>query len=454
MAKPIDLKTLAADALDWIRSRKEPGLEAELYLTRGEERSIELRHGELDGVQQSSEDGVGLRLLRDGRMGFASAGGASFEAVKTLYERALPQLAHLEADPNKAFAAPPGPALDDEALAKTLWDETLFTEDWDAILPRLRDLESRTRAGDKRIEQILRTGYGESRAEAVVASTQGVLTWERGGSASVGLSAMCGDESDLQVGSAYQAARSKAALDFPRVAREAAERTVALLGAKKLPGGRRDVVFDPWISGEFLELISSLLSADQVQRGKSLLAGRMGKKVASPLVTFVDDPRMPGGGASCQYDDEGLPTRRKVMIDQGVVKEFFYDVYTAGKDGRESNASAGRGSFKGLPGPGCANFFLAAGKTPRAELLKTTKDGILVLDVMGMHMADPISGEFSVGVSGIAIRGGELAEPVKSGMLAGNVIELMERIDCVADDLTFYGGMGAPTFRVKDMNVA
>ncbi len=449
-----DLKALAADALDWIRKRGEPGLEAELYLTRAEERSLELRDGALDGIQQSSEDGVGLRLLRDGRMGFASAGGASLDAVKRLYERALPQLRYLESDPSKAFAVPPGPPLADEALARTLWDEELFREDWDAILPRLKDLEAQTRARDKRIDSILRTGYGESRAEAVVASTRGVLTWERGGSASVGLSALCSDEGDLQVGSSFQSTRRKADLDLARVAREAADRTVVLLGAKKLPGARRDVVFDPWISGEFLELISSLLCADQVQRGKSLLAGRLGKRVASELLTFVDDPRMPGGGASCQYDDEGLPTRRKVMIDKGVVSEFFYDVYTANKDARPSNASAGRGSFKGLPGPGCSNFYLAAGATPREKLISSTKNGILVLDVMGMHMADPISGEFSVGVSGVAIRDGALAEPVKSAMISGNLIELMERVDCVADDLTFYGSMGAPTFRVKDMNVA
>lgn len=449
-----DLEKLASDALEWLRGRKEPGLEAELYLTRGEERSIELRDGKLDGIQQSSEDGVGLRLLRDGHLAFASAGGASLKAVQKLYERALPQLRHLERDANKTFAHPPGPVITDESLASTLWDETLFRDDWDKILPRLQELEAKTKARDKRIESVLRAGYGESRAEAVVASTRGVMTWERGASASVGLSALCGDEADMQVGSAFQSERRKSALDWDRVARDAADRTVAMLGAKKLPGGKRDVVFDPWISGEFLELIASLLCADQVQRGKSLLAGRMGQRVASELVTFIDDPRMPGGGASCQFDDEGLPTHRKVMVDKGVVSEFFYDVYTANKDGRVSNASAGRGSFKGLPGPGCSNFYLAAGRTPREKLISTTKDGILVLDVMGMHMADPISGEFSVGVSGIAIRDGAMAEPVKSAMISGNVVELMRSIDCVASDLTFYGSMGAPTFRVKDLNVA
>lgn len=448
-----DLRSLAAAALDWIRSRGEKGLEAELYLSRGEERGVELRDGKLDGISQSASEGVGLRLSRDGRMAFASAGGLSLSAVQQLYARALPQLPYLEPDAAKTLPEPRRGGEDAE-LAASLWDDALFREDWGLVLPRLEEMQKAALAFDKRISSVLRVGYGETRGEAVVASTRGVLTFERGGSASVGLSALCEEDGELQVGSSFQSARRKGGLDHAKVAREAAERTVALLGSKKLPGGRRDVLFDPWVSGEFLELISSLLCADQIQRGKSLLAGKLGQKVASDLLTFVDDPCLPGGAGSSLWDDEGLPTSRKVVIEKGVVKEFFYDAYTANKEGRPSNACAGRGSYKGLPGPGSSNFFLAAGATPREELLSGTKDGILVLDVMGMHMADPISGEFSVGVSGLSIKDGRLGHPVKSAMISGNVVELMKSVDAVGDDLTFYGAMGAPTFRVREMNVA
>jgi PmbA protein len=171
-------------------------------------------------------------------------------------------------------------------------------------------------------------------------------------------------------------------------------------------------------------------------------------------VTFVDDPRRPAGMASSLFDDEGCPTRKKVMIENGVVREYFYDAYTANREGRASNACAGRGSYRGLPSPGSSNFYLAPGKTKREELMAQTKDGLLVLDIMGMHMADPISGEFSVGVSGLAVSGGAATHPVKSAMISGNLVELLDRVDLVADDLTFYGSLGAPTFRVSSMTVA
>lgn len=446
-----DLKALAGEALDWIR-RQAPGVEAEVYLSRGEERSLELREGELDGVQQSASEGAGLRLLAGDRMAFASAGGLSLEALQALYRRAAAQLPYVEPDKFRNLPAPAAAAADGK-LAASLWDESLFTQSWDAVLPRLRAMESEALA-EKRVAGVVRAGYSESRGEVVVANTRGVMSLERGGSCSVGLSTLSRAGDETQVGSAFQSSRRAAALDFARVGRESAARTVALLGSRKLPGGRRAVLFDPWSAGELLELIASLLCADQVQRGKSLLAGKLGARVGSDLVTLIDDPRLEAGLASSLYDDEGVPTGRRVAIDKGVVREFFYDSYTAARDGRPDNGCAGRGSFKGLPSPGSSNFYLQPGPSSRQALLEDTRDGILVLEIMGMHMADPISGEFSVGVSGLAVKDGATAFPVKNAMISGNLVELLGRVDAVASDLTFHGSIGAPTFRVADMNVA
>lgn len=447
-----DLKTLAAESLAWI-TKKAPGLEAELYLGRGEERGVELREGELDGLSHSSGEGAGLRLLAGERMGFASAGGADLATIQELFRKVSSQLTHLEADPAKAFAAPqPSPA--DAALSDSLWDETLFTLPFDLVVPRLKEMGALALSVDKRLASVLRAGYGESRGESVIANTRGVFSHERGSSASVGLSALSREEADIQVGSAFQAACRSDVLDFAAVGRDAGRRTAALLGSRKLPGGRRSVVFDPWVAGELLELVAALLCADQVQRGKSLLAGKLGCTVASPAVTFLDDPRRQGGLASALFDDEGCPTSAQAMIEGGVVKEFFYDTYTANKDKRRTNGCAGRGSYKGLPSPGCSNFFMKPGSLSREALIADTKDGILVMDIMGMHMADPISGEFSVGVSGLSIQGGRIGFPVKNAMISGNLVELLGRVDAVGSDLTFYGAMGAPTFRVSEMTVA
>ncbi|MBI5240523.1 MAG: TldD/PmbA family protein [Elusimicrobia bacterium] len=447
-----DLKALSAELLDWAR-RQDPGLQAELYLARSEERGVEMREGRLDNMQHGSAEGAGLRLLGDGRMGFASAGGISPEGIQDLYRKAREQLAHIKPDPCKDFPAP-SPDAPDAALADSLWDEELFKTPLEAAVQRLADSGAAAVAGEPRLAGILRSGYGESRGEVVIANTRGVLSHERGSSASVGYSALAKDSGEVQVGSAYQSSCRGAALDFGRVAAQAAERTVRLLGGRKLSGAQRAVLFDPWAAGDILELVAGLLCADQVQRGKSLLAGCLGRKVGSDLATFRDDPRRHGGLGSCLHDDEGLPTSAKTMIESGVVKDYFYDTYTSRKDQRAGNASAGRGSYKGLPGPTHSNFYLEPGTMSRDQLVSDTADGLLVLDIMGMHMADPISGEFSVGVSGLAVSGGKLGAPVKKAMIAGSFKDLLAGIDAKADDLTFYGSLGSPTFRVGGMSVA
>ncbi len=447
-----DLKAFAGELLDWVR-RQDPGLQAELYLARSEERGVEMREGRLDNLQHGSAEGAGLRVLGGGRMGFASAGGISPEGVRDLYRRAREQLSHIKPDPCRDFPAP-GPDAPDAELAASLWDDALFQAPLERAVARLEEADAAALRVDPRLSCVLRSGYGETRGEAVIANTRGVLSHERGSSASVGFSALAKDGGEVQVGSAYQSACRGAALDFGRVAAQAAERTVRLLGGRKLPSARRAVLFDPWAAGDILELVAGLLCADQVQRGKSLLAGCLGKKVGSELATFRDDPRRRGGLGSCLHDDEGCPTSAKTLIEAGVVRGYFYDTYTGRKDGLPGNASAGRGSYKGLPGPTHSNFSLEPGTMSRDKLISETADGLLVLDIMGMHMADPISGEFSVGVSGLAVSGGKLGAPVKKAMIAGSVKELLAGIDAKADDLTFYGSLGSPTFRVGGLSVA
>jgi PmbA protein len=448
----LDLKALAAELLDWVH-RQDSGLQAELYLARCEERGVEMREGRLDNLQHGSAEGAGLRVLGDGRMGFACAGGISPEGLKALFRKAREQLAHIKPDPCRDFPEP-GPDAPDQALADSLWDEELFKTPLEEAVARLESAGAAALRGDPRLSVILRSGYGETRGEALIANTRGVLSLERGSSASVGFSALAKDNGEVQVGSAYQSSCRGAALDFTRIASQAGERTVRLLGGRKLAGARRAVLFDPWAAGDILELVAGLLCADQVQRGKSLLGGCLGRKVGSDLATFRDDPRRLGGLGSCLHDDEGCPTSAKTVIEAGVVKDYFYDTYTGRKDGRPGNASAGRGSYKGLPGPTHSNFYLEPGSMSREKLIADTPDGLLVLDIMGMHMADPISGEFSVGVSGLAIAGGLLGVPVKKAMIAGNIKDLLAGMDAKADDLTFYGSLGSPTFRVAGMSVA
>ncbi|MDP3050193.1 MAG: metallopeptidase TldD-related protein, partial [Eubacteriales bacterium] len=187
--------------------------------------------------------------------------------------------------------------------------------------------------------------------------------------------------------------------------------------------------------------------------GRSLFAGRMGERVASDLVTIVDDGTLPGGINSGPCDGEGVPTSRTVVIEHGVLTSFLHNTYTAAKDGLVSTGNGVRGSFKGSPEVGTTNFYLSPGKTEREQLLEELDSGLLVTEVMGMHTANPISGDFSVGASGLWVENGRVSHPVRGMAIAGNITDLLMKIDAVGSDLQFFGGKGAPTVRVRQMMV-
>ena len=446
-----DLAALAREAVAWMKAQSSE-TSAELYLSRGEDRTLSRREGERDGVEAGETGGAGVRVARDGRVGFASAGGADLAAIKDLYALALEQLPHAAPDRRRAF---PGPQTggEDGPLAATLWDENLFSALWTDIETRLIEAEAAAKSHPG-VAKILRCEYGESRGATVVAGTTGLFASERGGSASVSLVVAAEDGDEVQLGEGYRAERRAAALDFAAAGLEAGRRAGSLLGARRVPAGKRAVLFEPWIGGEFLELLAELLSAEEVQGGRSLLADKIGRRVASPLVTLRDDPRRHGGLGSCRFDDEGLPTRDKAMIECGVLREYFHDTASAARAGVSANGCAYRGSYKDMPVPGASNLYLAPGAVTRDDLIAGTRAGILVSEVLGMHMVDPVSGAFSVGISGIAIEKGSLTYPVKGAMMSGQLLDLLAGVDGVADDLAFQGSLGSPTFRVEALDVA
>ncbi len=446
------LRDIAKEGLDWIQKNRSKGVEVEIYISRAKERGAEFREGKLNGIQYDSSEGVGVRVFKDARIGFASASKASLERIKELYAQALAHTPYLEEDAYKGF---PRPVISKEngAWTKTLKDRSLFEEDWEILFPRLEVMQQMA-LKVPRVVSALRAGYGEMESEVAIENTLGVSVYESGTSVSAGLSVMAKDASEVQIGSAFQSSRRKEALDFKKIGQEAAERGVCLLGARKIPSAARSVIFPPMVGVEFLEIVSDLLCADQIQKGKSLLAGKLGAKVAASQVSLMDDPWMEAGLASSLYDDEGLPTKPKTMMDGGVLKEYFYDSYTAKKEGRLSNGCASRGSFKGVPSPSSSNFYLKPGALSYDEIISRTSQGIILIEVMGMHMADPISGEFSVGASGLAVERGRVTHPVKNAMISGNILDILKGIDAIGSDLTFFGSAGSPTFRVESLMVA
>ncbi|HEX9717013.1 MAG TPA: metallopeptidase TldD-related protein, partial [Actinomycetota bacterium] len=212
---------------------------------------------------------------------------------------------------------------------------------------------------------------------------------------------------------------------------------------------------DTFAGSSFLGVLAGALSAESVQKQRSLFAGMLGQPVGSTLLTLVDDGRTLAGPAAAPFDDEGVPTRRTELIASGTLTELLHNTYTARRGGTVSTGNARRGGYRSVPGVGTTNFYVEAGATPVPEILRRADGGVLIQDVSGVHSgANPISGEFSVGATGLRISGGELGEPLREMTVASTVPEMLKGIAAVGDDLRFFTSVGVPTILIGEMTVA
>ena len=250
----------------------------------------------------------------------------------------------------------------------------------------------------------------------------------------------------------FSVARSLGRLESPEhVGKVAAERTLRRLGARKVKTAQVPIVFDPLVAASILEHIFEGVNGDSVYRGASFLAGKLGQKIAGDNVNVIDDGTLRGGFGTSPFDGEGVPTRRTVVIENGVLKSYLLNTYTAKKLGMQTTGNASRG-LAGTPGIGPGNYFLQAGsKTPR-EITAGIPHGLYVTEFLG-HGVNLVTGDYSRGASGLWISGGELAYPVEEITVAGNLKELFFNISEIGNDLEFRGAVAGPTIRVDGLTV-
>jgi PmbA protein len=213
-------------------------------------------------------------------------------------------------------------------------------------------------------------------------------------------------------------------------------------------------VLDPAAAVAFLGVLAGALSAESVQKGRSLFASLAGEVVASDPVNLVDDGRLLDGPGAAPVDDEGVPTMRTPLIDRGRLTGFLHNAHTAHRGRTLSTGNAGRAGFRSPPGVSTTNLFLAAGTEPPEALLRRANHGVYIQEVSGVHSgANPITGEFSVGATGLRITGGALGEPLREMTVASTLRDVLERVVAVGNDLRFFGSTGSPTVLVSEMTI-
>ncbi|MFA4886283.1 MAG: TldD/PmbA family protein, partial [Desulfotomaculaceae bacterium] len=317
-----------------------------------------------------------------------------------------------------------------------------------------KSMEEAARAYDARVKIIESSSYQDGESLVTIVNSQGMRLSYKGAYCGIYIALAAGEGDDSQTGFALDFNLKYDLLRPEDVGSEAARRAVRMLGAAPVATRKTVVLLDPYVATGFLGLIGPALTGEAVQKGRSLFAGKVGARVASDKITIIDDGLLSGGIASAPFDGEGVPTSRTILVEKGDLRGYLHNTYTAAKDGVPSTGNGVRSSFKSTPEVGVTNFYIEAGQIPVDELIKDISSGLYVTEVMGMHTANPISGDFSVGVSGLLIENGELTRPVRGMAMGGNIIELLENIDAVGNDLHFFIGKGSPTLRVAELTIS
>jgi len=427
---------------------------AECVTRSGAELSARVRLGEPELVEEAGHRSAGLRVMRGKRVATTSTSDLSEHGIRRFVDDAL-ELANLsQEDP---FAGPADPSLlGDPAKTPDL-------ELYDASGGRLpaadairlaTEGEAAARAFDARITNSEGATFARTAGGAATVLSSGFRFAQRGSYYSLSVVPVAADEGGKnRRGYHWTAKRFLAQLDdATEVGREAARRTLRKLGARSVPTCEVPVVFDPDTARSILGLLAGCVMGSSIWRKSSYLVGREGTQVASDLVTVVDDPLIPRGPGSRPFDGEGLPSRKNVVVEKGVLRTYLCDSYSARKLERASTASASRGGSAGV-GASTSNFVLEPGTASNGDIVKATKRGLYVTEMMGFGF-NAVTGDFSRGAAGFWIEDGALAYPVSEVTISLNIDDLLKRIDAVGSDLDLRTSVAAPTLRVSKMTVA
>ena len=425
MTELIDIATRVAG---WAND----GEQVEAFVVHERETEIRAYEGDVESLTSAESQGIGVRVIADGRQGYAYAGTLEESALPETLQEARDNAVFSEADEFNGLAMPDGvPTADLD-----LFDTALASFSTDDKVALAIELERATRASDPRISGIESAEYVDTLYESAVATSTGIAASTRETGCYLSAYALAEADGETQTGFGFSLGRGPLALDPAKAAADAATRATRLLGATKPATSRLTVVLDPWVTAQMLGIIGHTLTGDAVQRGRSLFAERMGEQVAVTDLTLVDDATDPAAFTASMVDGEGLATRRTALIEDGVLTGFLHNSYSARRGATASTGSAVRPGFKGGPGVGAQALALRPGPSTQAELIAGIDHGFLVQGVSGLHSGvNPISGDFSTGAEGLLIRDGEIAEPVREVTIASTIQRLLLDISGIGSDL-------------------
>jgi PmbA protein len=459
MTTPIDrelseLLELGDRVVRMARDRGGRDMVAECVLRSGAELSAKVRKGEPELVEEAGTRAAGLRVIQGKRVASTSTSDLTEAGIDRFVSDAVELVALSQEDP---FAGPADPRLlcdPSSAPNLDLYDPAGGSVDAARAIAVAKEAEAAAFAFDARITNSEGATFGRTAGGVALVLSSGFRATSAGSYQSLSVVPVAADaDGKNRRGHHFTARRHLAELDSPEeVGREAARRTLRKLGARTLGTGEMPVVFDPEAARSILGLLAGCIMGSAIWRKASYLVDREGSRVASDLVTVVDDPLIARAPGSRPFDGEGLASRRNVVVEHGILRMYLCDSYAARKLGRDSTASASRGGGAGV-GPGTSNFLLQPGTDSNAAIVQGTARGLYVTEMMGFGF-NAVTGDFSRGAAGFWIEQGEITYPVSEVTISLNVDDLLQRIDAVGNDPDMRTATASPTIRVAKMTVA
>jgi PmbA protein len=444
-----DLKQIAQDLV--ARAMTSGATAAECVVREGDEFSTLVRLGQVETLKESGSRSIGVRVFFGQRAASTYSSDFSRAGLDRMLNSALELAKITSEDPYAGI--PPADQLGQLTTNLDLYHEDVYSLPGADRIDYARRTEKAALDFDPRIKNSEGGSFDAATGHKVLANSHGFLgEFSRSYCSVAAVPIAQSEDGSMQRDYWFSVARTLKKLDSPEeVGRVAAERTIRRLGARKVKTAKVPVVFDPMVSTSILEHIFEGINGDSVYRGASFLAGKLGQKIAGDNVTVIDDGTIPGGFGTSPFDGEGIPTRRTVVIENGVLKSYLLNTYTAKKLGLQTTANASRG-LAGTPGIGPGNYFLQPGHKSPKDLIADIKEGLYVTEFLGQGV-NLVTGDYSRGASGLWISGGELTFPVEEITVAGNLKDLFFNLAEIASDLEFRGSVACPTLRIEGLMV-
>lgn len=422
----------------------------EIYGLERDHFSADSRMQKIESLEKACEQGLAFRVINEERLGFSYTSQLNKNNIRNAINSAIAGSRFVRVD--KYWKFPEVKTVDDFD-----WDHT--SKSLNALTDKEKTemavyLESITLEYDKRIKRVRRSTFEEAKLKNWLVNSNGVNLNFSKHLIACEIMAIAENDIDSQYGCASDFAYDLKDLDLQSVAKRAAMQAVDLLGATSIETKKMPICLHPDVGTQFLKILANAFYGDNIYKKKSALIGKMDEKMYSEKLTITDNGLLPYGFDSSPYDAEGSPRTKINLVEGGIVSNWLTNLYWGSKLNIGSSGSCSRRGVKEIPSIGISNLYIEPGELSQAELLRDMNNGFFITDVAGIHTANLINGDFSVGAEGKLVENGNFGRPVKGVMISGNIHDIFKKVVNLGKDMQFFENVGAPTILISDLQIS